>query len=159
MLFGLDLCISAVQVCVDQDVFLCIRHPTDSVLRTFRICIIPDMENPLCERIGLSIISESHNCITAFTSVTLQRKLKRAPPVFAKRMNRRTHASSGRVKSVWRQPKISEAVFESEIEKLRNACEICSGTGRLTTSKIISLTHVNEAFNMERRMEHAPKIV
>lgn len=159
ILLELEIYIFVVRNCVAQDVFLCIKHPTDSVLHTFRVCIIPDIDNPLCERIKLSIISESHTFITAFASVTLQRKSKRAPPVFAKRMNRLTHASSGRVKSVRRQAVIRKDVFENEIEKLTNACEICSGTGWPATSKIISLTHVNEAFNMELQMEYAPKTV
>lgn len=115
VLFGLDLGIFAIQICVARDVFLCMKHPTDSVLRTFRVCIIPDMENPLCERIGLSLIPEAHNCITAFASVTLRRKSKRAPPVFGKRMNRLTHASSGRVKSVWRQAEIREAFLRTRM--------------------------------------------
>lgn len=75
------------------------------------------------------------------------------------RIHRLTHASPDQIKSVCQQAGIPTDRIENAIDEVTDACSICARTGYPSPSKKISLTHVNEAFNIAVQIYFAFEVI
>lgn len=82
-------------------------------------------------------------------SVSLLEKYDRKTKVLAKRIHRLNYALAAQIKNVCEQGRILSNNLGDAIHKVDRACEICARSGGSIVSRNISITHVNEPFNLE----------
>ena len=78
---------------------------------------------------------------------------KREPLAFSKRVHRYTHATAEEMKLLCKEADMLDKKLEEAIEQVCNACDVCAKNGRPVSSKKVSLTHVNQAFNEELQID------
>lgn len=159
IIIGLDIGKHAIQNNASTTPFIQFQRPTDTSPRAFNTYITADIGREYCERIRIVIAPRPHKEITALVSSALLHKARRDPKAFAKRIHHLTHANPEQIKNVCDQAGILNPALDQAIQKVSEACDICASTGRPATSNKISLTHVNEAFNMEVQADFAFEVV
>lgn len=155
IIIGLDIGKYAIQNNIADSPFICFCRPHHSSPRTFSTYIAADPNKPRCNRIRVEIIPRLSNYITSLASSTLHNRIKRAPKLFAKRVHRLTHAPSEQIKGVCDDAGVLTQALETAIDNVGAACGICAQSGKPAPTNKISLTHVNERFNMEILMDFA----
>lgn len=78
---------------------------------------------------------------------------KRQPIAFCKRVHRYTHATADEMKLLCTEANMLNSNLEAAIEQVCNACDVCAKNGRPAPTKKISITHVNQAFNVEIQID------
>ena len=78
---------------------------------------------------------------------------KRQPLAFSKRVHRYTHATADEMKLLCKEADMLDKQLEAAIEQVCNACDVCAKNGRPVPTKKVSLTHVNQAFNVELQID------
>ena len=78
---------------------------------------------------------------------------KREPLAFCKRVHRYTHASAEEMKLLCKEANMLDEPLETAIDRVYEACEVCVKNGRPAPSRKVSLTHVNQAFNVELQID------
>lgn len=79
--------------------------------------------------------------------------VKRAPLVFCKRVHRYTQATLTQMKPLCKEANMLDEELLTTIDEVFRAYEICTKNGRPTTSRKVSLTHVNQVFNVELQID------
>lgn len=159
IIIGLDLGKYCIQNNITTTPFIYFQRPSDSTPRMFHTYITAEAGSPLCERIRISIFPKPQDCINALISSSILHKNTRTPKFIAKRVHRMTHAPPEQIKSVFEQAGILTDDLSTAIDKVDDACGICRSSGRPAASRKVSLTHVNEAFNMEVQLDFGYEIV
>lgn len=127
--------------------YILMKRPTDTEKRTLFTYIVPDDK-----RLRLDIAPHPRSVVTTLLG-NICSSASRAPLVFSKRIHRYTHASKDETKSLCRDANILNEELEQAIDKVHDACEICAKNGRPKSSKKVSLSHVNTAFNQEIQID------
>lgn len=153
LVVGLDVGKFAMQNNLSTEPFLHIKRPMDSSPRLIPTYISTNMENNLIERIRVELVPRPQTCINSLLSATLARNAHRQPKLFAKRLHRLTHAPPKQISEICRQAGIMNTELQKAIEEVDKACDICASSGRPEPSKKISLSHINEAFNVEIQVD------
>ena len=79
--------------------------------------------------------------------------VKREPLAFCKRVHRYTHATPEEMMILCKDADMMGPELEDAIKRVFGACEICAKNGRPLPSKKVSLTHVNQEFNVELQID------
>lgn len=159
IIIGLDIGKFSIQNNIAPAPFLYFQRPSDSTPRMFNTYITAYPSSPLCERIRVSIFPKPQTCMNALVSSSLLHRTSRAPKVTAKRLHRLTHAPAEQIKSIFEQAGALKDGLSDAIDMVENACGICKSSGRPAANRKVSLTHVNEAFNMELQLDFGYEIV
>lgn len=123
------------------------NRPTDT-----SNCIIFTYFVPGDDRLHLDIASHPLVGVTTlFATIHLSATLQ--PLILSKNIHRYAHAPADEIKAISLDGGVLDESLEAAIEKVVTACEICTSSGRPTSSKKVSLTHVNEAFNEELQVD------
>ena len=72
---------------------------------------------------------------------------------FCKRVHRYTHATADEMKLLCKEANMLDEPLETAIDRVCNACEVFVKNGRPAPSKKVSLTHVNQAFNVNLQID------
>lgn len=83
----------------------------------------------------------------------IQTTAKRTPLTFCKRIHRYTHATEDEMTALCADSNMMDTELAKAIKAVCEACEVCAKNGAPKTSRKISLTHVNEAFNEELQVD------
>lgn len=159
IIIGLDIGKYCIQNNVAPVPFIYFQRPSDSTPRMFNTYVASEAGSTLCERIRVSVLPKPQERVSSLISATLLHRTSRAPKVTAKRIHRLTHAPSEQIKAVFEQAGALTDGLSEAIDTVENACGICRSSGRPAASRKISLTHVNEAFNMELQLDFGFEIV
>lgn len=124
------------------------RRPCDTSDRTFYTYIAKDDDHN--DRIKLEIVP--HNKTTSAS--LLGNVSNRREIAMVKKIHRLTHATDDEMKQLFKDGNMSNERINDACEKIHQACDICTSTGRPRNSKKISLSHVNEAFNEEIQVDY-----
>lgn len=125
----------------------------------FNTYLFTELSQPHCICVRIYIIERRSDCIKSLVSATLTNNMKRAPRVFEKRIHPLTHAPSTQVRDICEQAGVLTRDLDTVIGDMQKACGICAAEGQTAPSKKISLTHVNERFNMEVQIDIAFEVI
>lgn len=127
--------------------YIRIKRPTDDAERYTFTYIIPEDS-----RLRLDIAPHPLSVKRTLLG-NIHAGVKRAPLVFCKRVHRYTHATPEEMRILCKDANMLDEALEQAIDKVFAACEICAKNGRPKSSRKVSLTHVNEAFNEEVQID------
>ena len=73
---------------------------------------------------------------------------------FVKRVHRFSHGTATEMKELFEDASLLSGGIGKACDRVHRACDICASTGRPKDKKKVSLTHVNEAFNVEIQADY-----
>lgn len=127
--------------------YISLKRPTDTQQRTLFTYLVPDDS-----RLRLDIAPHPLSFVSTLLG-NVSTTAARTPLVFIKRIHRYTHATKEEMKTLCQDANILNDQLNDTIEKVFDACEVCTKNGRPKSSKKVSMTHVNAAFNQEIQID------
>ena len=127
--------------------YIQMRRPYDDAYRYLFTYIVPQDR-----RLRLDLAP--HPLSTRETLLgNIHANAKRQPLAFCKRIHRYTHATQEEMKTLCEEAGMLDEELIAAIERVCEACEVCAKNGRPIPSKKVSLSHVNQAFNVEIQID------
>lgn len=125
---------------------LIIKRPTDKEERTLRTYMTNNSLTDCRIRAELVRMPESY-------ALTQTGKFMDRPATIVKRLHRLTHAPAAEMQTILKDAGILTNEMRDIITNVTRNCEICVKSGPPKVSRKISISHVNEAFNIEVQMD------
>lgn len=124
------------------------RRPCDTSDRSFYTYIAKDGDGN--DRIWFEIVPNMGTTSASLMGNTVGRR----EVGMVKKVHRLTHATSEEMKRLFKDARMGNRKVCEACDKVYEACDICTSSGRPHNSKKISLTHVNEGFNEEVQADY-----
>lgn len=127
--------------------YIRLKRPTDIQERILFTYILP---NDCRLRLDLaphptSVVQTLLGTTTALTG--------RSPKNFCKIVHRYTHATEHDMRELCKDADILDPALDAAIKAVCDACKVCAKNGLPKSSRKVSLSHVNEAFNQEIQID------
>ena len=124
------------------------KRPGDTTQRVFKTYIAQDEDGN--KRIRFEIILH----LKSTKSSMMGSPMARRELNMVKRVHRFSHSTATEMKELFKDASLLSGGIGKACDKVHRACDICASTGRLKDKEKVSLTHVNEAFNVEIQADY-----
>ena len=142
LIMGLDIKRYADTVNSDSPSWIRFKRPCDTRERKFFTYI--DNDETGNRRLRIEIVPHKEFCHSSLLGGMKIRFDKNA----IKRIHRFTHAPAKEIKSILNDAGVLNEELSDYCEEVHNSCDICASSGRPAHRKKVSITHVNEEFNV-----------
>lgn len=144
LFIGMDLQQFSSTNFIDGPPTLTIMRPTDTEERVVQLYLSGNSPFDLRKRV--LIVPTVHTMLT-------KRSIELRPRSLAKRLHNLTHAPCDELVKICQRAGHVSAELKEEIRKITSECPICARSGHPVPSKKVSVTHVNQAFNVELQVD------